>query len=81
MPKDMAMLQDDEGGESRTEKKRTATVKKSKYELRKLSRKWGTYRVMWHYRGRESLLADSKKAASRGRAGEAACEQVKPKKT
>ena len=48
MPKDMAMLQDDEGGESRTEKKRTATVKKSKYELRKLSRKWGTYWVMWH---------------------------------
>ena len=59
---------------------RTATVKKSNHELRKLSRKWGTYRVMWHYRGRESLLADSKKAASRGRAGEAACEQVKPKK-
>ena len=66
MPKDMAMLQDDEWGESRTEKKRTAMVKKLKYELRKLSRKWGTYRVMWHCGGTECLLAGRKKSGLQG---------------
>ena len=55
-------------------------VKKLSYELTKLRIKWGTHWVMWHCGGRESLLADSKKAANRGRAGEATCEQPKLKK-
>jgi hypothetical protein len=43
-------------------KKRTVTVKKSSHELRKMSSKWGTHRVMWYCGGRECLLAQSKKS-------------------
>ena len=66
MPKDMTVLQNDEGGGVQDIKKRTATVKKSNHELRKLSRKWGTYWVMWHYGGREPLLAGSEKSGLQG---------------
>jgi hypothetical protein len=67
--------------DSRTQKNRTATVKKLSHELRKLRIEWGTHRVTWHCGGRECLLAGSKKSGLQRRAGEAAYEQVKPKKT
>ena len=51
-----------EWSNSRTQKKRTATVKKLTHELRKLRIEWGTHRVMWHCGGSECLLPGWKKS-------------------